>query len=287
MALKKQDSVLYQSPIDIYNSFYMSDSLHHFYREEERGGPFHKVVPLHESREWSWEAISHEAPLLPRGWYELSRLTAEERLEFTRDYWLSKLGNNHSEAEDQLETFFSSLEEVGIFVTQSTPTKAYEAHMVYIPKNEESFFHGSPPATKEAIANLSKQFSHFELPSDYLAFLEIHDGFCKYTDTGMIKTKEMARVYQRFQQLRGRDILIGPDGEQVDPLHLIPFYESSHLHCYQCFYADWTPLGEMGTVFYADEDELMNFLDERYLESSRAFPTFFHFLFSYLEDLYG
>lgn len=266
----------------------MSDPIHEYYSESPGSGHFHKVIALHEKTGIEWEVLSKDIPLLPRGWFELSRLPLEDRLEFTKGYWFAKLpflASDGMNLEERLEIFFEHVEEIAIFATQTSPQQPFDVHMVYGLKEGQGFFHGSPPANKESIATLVKQFAEFILPHDYLAFLEIHDGFCKYTDTGLIKMREMARIFMKFQELLEDAILIGPDGEQINPSHLIPFYESSQLHCYQCFYADWYPREEMGNVHYSEIERAMsNFADERRWEESQAFPTFMRWLVNYLED---
>lgn len=252
-------------------------------------GHFHEVIALSEWQQ-SWEAMSAKIPLLPRGWYELSQLSVEDRVEFTRVFWLSKLPiltPDESYCEERLETFFESLEDIEIFATQERANHPYEVHMVYALKEGAGYFHGAPPVTSASLEALKRQFAHVQLPPDYLAFLEIHDGFCKYTDTGMIKSKEMARAFQHLQKLLAEDILVRPDGQVIDPSSLIPFYESFGLHCYQCFYADWYPKSEMGNIYFSEPEHLIsNFFEKHALEENLAFPTFVGWLVFYLEDVW-
>jgi hypothetical protein len=250
---------------------------------------FHKVISLHESFDLKWEAIAELAPLLPRGWYELSRLTAADRIEFTHDYWQSKLPfvpNTSVSLEKRLKEFFENLEEIGIYATQAKKGGVFEVHMVYTLAQERGFFQGNPPASEEALDRLIKRFGHIHFPPDYLAFLQIHDGFSKYTDTGLIKSSDMAQIYQRLQRLLAEEVLKGPNGQIIEPEHLIPFYESFGLHCYQCFYADWHPEEEMGNIYFSEpERSISNFLDPQNAEENLAFSSFLGWLIFYLEDI--
>lgn len=256
--------------------------------EPPQKGHFHTVIALHEEPTRRWEEVSAQVPLLPRGWFELSRLPKHDRIEFTRDFWLSKLLPtlpDETELAEKCADFFDRLEDVGVFLSQESEGSPFEVHMAYTLKEGEGFFHGYPPATKENIAALVRQFGHITFPRDYLAFLEIHDGFSKYVDTGLIRTRDMPRIYQRFLQVIGRNDVVGPQGEVLNPASLVPFYESFGLHCYQCFFADWYSDEEMGNIYFSEGDNAMsNFLDSSHLEDQLAFPTFAAWLMFYLED---
>jgi hypothetical protein len=269
----------------------MNEHFHDFFSEEEPAKHFYQVLALHEEQGMEWETISEKIPLLPKGWFELARLPVEDRIEFTQHYWLSKLpfiAGENVYLEQRLSDFFENLEEIGIYATQDKQGSSFDVHMVYTLQNEAGFFQGFPPATEESIEMLRKQFGHINFPPDYLAFLTIHDGFSKYTDTGMIKSKDMARVYQRLRHLLSKEVLVRPDGEVIDPEHLIPFYESFGLHSYQCFYADWYPKTEMGNVFFSEHDRsISNFLESQDLSDNLAFLSFFGWLVFYLEDIWN
>jgi hypothetical protein len=268
----------------------MSEHVHDFFIEDGPEKHFHKVIALHESPRLEWEDLKKLIPLLPRGWYELSRLPVEDRIEFTYEYWQSKLPFIASESvhlEKRLSEFFGSLEEIGIYATQAKADGPFDIHMVYALKNNVGFFQGSPPASEEMLDNLIKRFGHIIFPPDYLAFLRIHDGFSKYTDTGLIKSRDMGQVYQRLQHLLVEEILVTPDGQVINPENLIPFYESFGLHCYQCFNTEWYPEEEMGNLYFSENDRsLSNFRDRQNLEENLAFPTFLGWLIFYLEDVW-
>jgi hypothetical protein len=249
---------------------------------------FNRVIALHEESLESWDEIAEKIPLLPRGWYELARLPVEDRIEFTHGYWITKLPFiDGLPLEKRLNEFFGNLEEIGLYATQVKKGGAFDVHMVYGLKQGMGFFHGSPPASPATIEGLVKRFAHVNLPPDYLAFLQIHDGFSKYTDTGMIKIRDMSQIYQRLQHLLVEDLLVRADGQVIPPESLIPFYESFGLHCYQCFYAGWYPEREMGNVYFSEHDRaISNTLDAQALEENLAFPSFLSWLIFYLEDIW-
>lgn len=267
----------------------MTDRVHDFFRQrpdDEHQGHFHKVMALHEEPLLDWDQLKKQIPLLPRGWYELSRLPKEDRVEFTRDYWFAKLIPHVPPEigfEERLSSFFEKLDDLAIFVTQEVENNPFEIHMVYCLKDNRGFFHGHPPATEDTLSTFTKQFANFNFPPDYLAFLTIHDGFSKYTDTGLIRTKDIARNYLRFQQVNANEVILSPEGAIVDPKNLIPYYESFALHCYQCFYADWYPAGEMGNIYYAEKTEA-DFFSQNFLDENFAFSSYLGWLMCYLED---
>ena len=268
----------------------MSENIHEFFAEKGPGKHFHQVIALHESPDLEWEKISQLLPLLPRGWFELARLPVEDRIEFTHEYWQAKLPfieGASAHLERRLLEFFESVEEIGVYAIQAKQGGLFDIHMVYSLKGAMGFFQGSPPASEDVLDRLVKHFSHIRFPPDYLAFLQIHDGFSKYTDTGMIKSRDMVQVYQRLQHLFAQEDLIRPDGEVIALEHLIPFYESFGLHCYQCFYADWYPQEEMGNVYFSEHDRsISNFLESSSFEDNLAFSTFLGWLIFYLEDIW-
>ena len=274
----------------VYSFFFMTEEHLGFFQGKNSHNHFHQVIVLHESPHLEWGDMTRQAPLLPRGWFELSKLAVEDRIEFTHEYWQSKLPLDTVESaylEKRLSDFFENLEEIGIFATQANKGGPFEVHMVYSQKEGSSFFQGGPPASEESIAALVKRFGHINLPADYLAFLRIHDGFSKYTDTGLIKSRDMAQMYQKLQRLLSEEILVRPDGQVIDPENLIPFYESFGLHCYQCFYADWYPSEDMGNVYFSEQDRsISNYFDDAALEENLSFPTFLGWLVHYLEDIW-
>jgi hypothetical protein len=180
----------------------MNSHVHRYYRkfvdEELPIHPFHDVIALHDNRSAKWEDISKKVPSLPKGWFELARLTTKDRIDFSRDYWLETLPfvpHVHSFLHD----FFADLDDVGIFLTQKTFDHPYQCEMVYSLLDGSCFFHGNPPCPDQQIASTNHLFNE-DLPLDYLAFLKIHDGFCKYTDTGIIPTQKLAATHKHLTE---------------------------------------------------------------------------------------
>lgn len=275
----------------------MNDHVHGYYHEFTDdftpSGHFHRVIPLHEAPDIEWEEISKRVPNLPKGWFELSRIPSGDRIEFIRDFWLAKLPYT-PHIHEFVTKFFGSLAYVGIYATQQAFDDPFEAQLVYGLEKNRGFYHGSPPLTEGEVAQLEKQFEDtlhtvtpHMLPADYTAFLQVHDGFCKYTDTGVIKSSQLCSCYNQFQQfLLEQEPLMTLKGEEIDPKGLIPFYESFGLHCYQCFWADWYPEQEMGNVYYSGiEKTFSNVEIKETWADNMAYPTFLDWLIFYLESV--
>ncbi len=254
--------------------------------DESPGGHFRKVIALHEQQELKWEELHKMAPSLPRGWYELALLTTQDRVEFTRDFWLMKLPYQ-PDFTNFLNDFFNSLCEVAVFITQQKFDDPFETHMVYGLKDDRGFFRGNPPASENAINTLKAQFAEFVLPNDYLAFLQIHDGFYKYTDTGVTPSRKLLQKYREFQQhLDQLEPLLSPDDNPVDPRRLIPFYESFGFPCYQCFWGEWYPEHEMGNIYYSGlTHTISDHKSDTSSPENMSFPTFLDWLMFYLETI--
>lgn len=268
----------------------MDHHLKEFYSQFHDGTPkgnFHRVIVLHEDPHVTWESISKLVPQMGKGWYELSRLPAADRIEFTCDYWLSQLPY-HPNIDEFLSRFFASLDDIGVFVTQRTFDDPYEACLVYSLHGDAGFFRGSIPATAEDISKLAHDFSDFILPADYIAFLQIHNGFSKATDvTGLAKSMRMKENYDSFQDMLEQ---LGPltthRGKPVNPKTLIPFYQSFGMPFYQCFWGEWYPEQEMGNVYYSGDTKTIFDVESSDPSSdSMAFPTFLDWLMFYMERI--
>ena len=115
-------------------------------------------------------------------------------------------------------------------------------------------FLGSSAATDAQIEEVKQLFPEYIFPADYIAFMQIHNGFWKTTDcTGMIKIENIPYAYHKFQELfsSSTEPLRTSKGVAVDAKKLIPFYESFGMPFYQCFWAEWYPEEEMGNVYYS------------------------------------
>lgn len=262
-----------------------------FFRESATGSPlgnFSKVIRLHEAPHLDWETIHSAAPSLCRGWYELAHLPVRDRIQFSLDYWLTKIPY-HPHLDDGLSRFFGSMDDIGIFLTQRKKDGPFEVCMVYSMSGDRGFYRGCPAASEDEIINLQKVFSDYILPDDYLAFLQLHSGFCKTTDmTGITCASKLYENYRKFQGLlNNQGVVRTKSGKEVDPKTLIPFYESFGMPFYQCFWDGWHPEQEMGNVYYSAESNTISdptFTEEASMEQM-TFPTFSEWLLFYLEQI--
>ncbi len=265
----------------------MNSLVHRFYRKfADEQAPvrlYHEVIALHESHQLTWEDLSKKTPSLPKGWYELSRLNAGDRIEFVRGFWLSTLPY-FPHAHPSLQKFFSRLDDIGVYLTQLSFDSPFECEIVYSLKDDSCFYRGPPPCSEEEIERLRMEFEEV-LPEDFLAFLKIHDGFSKHIDTGIIKSKHLGTIHAQFRhEFKGGRITM--DGKVVDPSDLIPFYESFGQPNYQCFFTLWTPSQQAGNVYYSSvEKTLSNIEDRSSWQENLAFPTFLDWLIFYLESI--
>lgn len=248
---------------------------------------FHSVIVLHEAPDIDWKVISQQVPALPKGWYELAHLPSRDRIEFLRDYWLSKLPYREKISEFLMQ-FFENLEDIAVYITQKKFDDPYDVHLVYNLKDDTGFYRGAPPINEEGIARIKKDFSQVILPADYLAFLKIHDGFWKTTDsTGITQSWQMRALYEKFQEMMAQvDIIKTSEGKEVDPKSLIPFYESFGMPFFQCFWSDWYPEEEMGNVYFSNLTKTIACPnDPNSSQENMAFPTFLDWLKFYLERI--
>lgn len=266
----------------------MDHHLKDFYREfsdEAPRGHFHSVIALNEHPDLNWSMIQDKVPNLCRGWFELAHLTAKDRIEFSREFWLSKLPYRQG-LDEFIHRFFLSLDDIGVFLTQKKFEDPYEAHLVYSIKEDGGFFRGACPATEKKLNELQKTFSDTILPNDYLAFLQIHNGFCKATDcTGIISVEHVPEIYSTIQNfILQHEPIATSRNTVVNPKTLIPFYESFGMPFYQCFWAEWYPDQEMGNVYYSAESKTISDVYSGMSSSEMmAFPTFTDWLMFYLE----
>ncbi len=265
------------------------DEFYQCLSEDSPKGRFHDVIPLHLRTDMSWSEIVEKVPQMSRGWYELSRISAKDRIEFTYDHWCEMMPYN-PRTETALEHFFASLDDIGIFLVQKMGSEPYRVEMVYSLGNNSGFYRGGLPADESDIVNLQKYFEKYILPEDYLAFLQIHNGFWKTTDcSGIARAADLSKQYEKFQELLSKEGSISTSkGEPVDPKSLIPFYESFGMPYYQCFWGEWYPEQEMGNVYYSSEvkaiPSVVNLKGED-LFAALAFPTFGDWLAFYLEPI--
>lgn len=246
---------------------------------------FKEVLFLSEEPNAVWESISKIAFNLPRGWFELSRLSARDRVEFSRDFWLDRMPY-HPSAHPAFFEFFEQLDDVVVVLASQRAGQPLEAELVYSLADNSSFFRGKPPCTDEDLQDLKNEIG-VSLPRDFLSFAKIHNGFGKLSEMGLLEVGEMAHAKRRVM-----DLLIQTDkrirsGEvDVDPGALIPFYEVFGLASFQCFYTDWYPGNEMGNVYLSGIDYILSDVsDKKMWAESFAFPTFSEWLAYYLQGM--
>ena len=260
-----------------------------YYSAQAEPGPhghFRRVIALHENP-IQWSEVHQLVPSICRGWYELAHLSVQDRIEFTRDFWLTKLPY-HPNINEFLFRFFSSLDDIGIFLTQERHDDPFIPHLVYSLKDNGGFYQGATPASDVDILALQKELGRYSLPADYLAFLQIHNGFAKLTDTGIITSSKMKESYDCFQKALGEveEPLTTMQGIEVNPASLIPFYESFGMPFFQCFWEEWYPDQEMGNVYYSMERRKISTCEKKEeCAETLAFQTFLDWLMFYLEKV--
>lgn len=261
------------------------------FSDDFSSGNFHHVIALNDVPDMPWEDLEKKVPHLKKGWCELARLSSQDRIEFTRDFWLASLPY-HPKFQEFIIRFFNSLDDIAIFLTQKQFDDDFEAQMVYSVANNGGFFRGFSPADDSAISGFQKTFSDFIFPEDYLSFLRIHNGFCKATDsTGVFKIESMGENMKKFQSMIEtlNGTVTTERGLIVNPHKLIPFYESFGMPFFQCFWGDWYPqnVTGMGNVYFSVSTQTIS--DPlNYEESSSlnlAFTTFIDWLMFYLERI--
>lgn len=256
---------------------------------EEHFGIKNEMIALHQEETMSWEDAKAKIPDLPRGWYELSRLSGADRIEFSREYWLSQLPYS-PHAHKAISKFFENINSVGVFASQRLGTKELQAELSYACQDHQAFYHGFPPLDASQVQAFHGPGGDnpfpAPLPEDYLAFLCVHNGFSKSTDTGLIPLHDLQAHYQQLQEfLQTQEPIIISDFP-MNPKSLIPFYESFGLHAYQCFWSDWYPGPEMGNVYYSGiENCLSDVSDKEKLTDQMAFSNFLDWLLFYLEKI--
>ncbi|MGZ3633014.1 MAG: SMI1/KNR4 family protein [Parachlamydiaceae bacterium] len=264
---------------------YHIDEFYQRISDEAPRGNFHDVIPLHQKNNISWNEVLEKVPHIPKGWFELTHVSPKDRIDFVYDRWSNILSYN-LKLEKCLESFFKSLDDIGIFLVQNKWEDPYEVEMVYSLSGNNGFYRGGPPLDEAAITALKKLFSKWMLPEDFLAFTRLHDGFWKTTDcTGITRSSKLLEQYEKFQAALALEPSISTTkGDPVDPKSLIPFYESFGMPFYQCFWGEWYPEQEMGNVYYSSESKTISDVKCANLDSETlAFPTFNDWLAFYLE----
>lgn len=246
---------------------------------------FKEVIFLTQDPKAKWEEVTLKAPDLPRGWFELSRVSPQDRIEFTRDFWLDRMPY-HPSAHPAFFEFFEQLDDVGVVLTRLREGEPFCSELVYSLGDDSTFFRGKPPAQDEAIHELKSEVEA-RLPHDFLAFARIHNGFGKLSEMGLLEIEEIGYARRRVMDLLLQtEQRVKSGGVDVDPGALIPFYEALGLSSFQCFYTDWYPGSEMGNVYLSGIDyTLSDVSDKKAWMENLAFPTFSEWLAHYLQGM--
>lgn len=268
----------------------MNQRVKDFYRQSSDDFPkgnFKKVISLQDEKDLEWETIHKDVPSLPRGWFELSHLSTSDRVEFSRDFWVSKLPY-HPKLQEFIFGFFKRVDDVQVFLVKQKIDDPFDVHLVYSLKNDDGFYKGHPPALEAEIIQLEVDFPGIIFPQDYLSFLQIHNGFCKTTDcTGIFSSKLIKPCYEKLQveiSASNKEIT-NTKGVIVNNKSLIPFYESFGMPFYQCFFTDWYPEEEMGNVYYSAVNNTISDVHNHDPVEAMAFATFSDWLIFYLESI--
>lgn len=255
-----------------------------FYRTSKKKGepPFNAVFFLTEEN-YLWEETKKKVPGLSRGWFELCKLPASDRIDFTRDFWLDRLPYQ-PRVHSRLLEFFHGLDDVAVVCSQAKEGDPWKAEMVYSMQENRSFFRGCPSCKEEEIDELQIAVNA-NLPHDYLAFLRIHNGFGRLSDLGLLNCDDVIEAKRNLMDrlLRAENPLMLNE-QPIDPSALIPFFELFGLDSYQCFFTDWYPENEMGNVYLSGiDDTISDYTDRKEWADHLAFPTFLEWLSFYLE----
>lgn len=247
------------------------------------GNNFDKIIFLNDCSSMSWNELSKITPACPRGWFELSRISVENRIHFTYDFWVDQLPFN-AHAGPILSCFFEKLDDVDVVL--NLKNDSWSAELVYSLNDNSSFFRGLPGATQSNLDEIKTNFS-LSLPKDYLSFMKIHNGFGQLSEMGLLKIEELSTAKRRLtEMILKTDQLVKSDSVTVDPSALFPFYEVYGLSSFQCFYADWYPTNQMGNVYFSGIDYTVSDVKlEGALSENLAFPTFLEWFVYYLEGM--
>ncbi len=105
---------------------------------------FEEVVILSEAPEKKWSDVEKLVPHCPKGWFALSRVPSEDRIEFSRSFWLKRLPF-HPKAHAVISEFFDSLDDIGVVISKKK--ESWVPQLVYSFMDNSCFFRGLPPAS--------------------------------------------------------------------------------------------------------------------------------------------
>lgn len=257
----------------------MNELVGQFFKE------YKQVRILNEENEIDWSEASQLAIDLPRGWFELSRVSTSDRISFVREFW-QRLLPYHPEAHAKVSDFFSRLDEILVILSKKNEEDPLSAELIYSLYDNRSFFRGLPPADAIQIEELEAEIKT-SLPKDYLSFLQIHNGFGKLSSLAVFPSEFVNEMRERvLEMLLESTQPLRMNGKIIDPGSLIPFFEEEGLFSFQCFYSEWYPASEMGNVYLSGIDyTISDISDRKSWRENFAFPTFMEWLGEYLEGM--
>jgi len=258
----------------------MNRLVNQYFLEENR---FEKVIFLADSLDLDWSAVTEIISDFPRGWFELSRISVQDRIQFTYDFWLDRLPF-HINMSSVLNQFFGKLEDVGVVLICNEGL--WSCELIYSLKDNSSFFRGCPGASSPDIEEVKMSLG-FSLPRDYFAFMKIHNGFGRRSEMGLLKLDELVDARRRLSQsILKADRIVKSGSTSVDPGALLPFYEVYGLASFQCFYTDWYPGNEPGNVYFSGVDyTVSDTRREKFWNENLAFSSFLEWFIYYLEGM--
>lgn len=249
------------------------------------GNRFFSVRFLSEEPEAKWSELEAINSDLPRSWFELSRISAQDRVEFVSDLWLDRFPY-HPSAHPVFAEFFEQLDDVAVVLVQKEEEGPFQAELVYSFADNSTFFRGRSPCTEEDLLEMRSEVGVI-LPRDYLAFLKIHSGFGKMSEMGLLEASKLADAKRHVAHLIIKSERPLRSGDRrVDLGSLIPFFEVLGLDSYQCFYTDWYPGNEMGNVYLSGIDyKISDTSHKKALGEELAFPSFSDWFAFYLQGM--
>jgi hypothetical protein len=261
----------------------MNSQIREFFRTDKTQEPhFQEVRFLQEETEASWDEVSKSG--IPRGWFELSRVSVADRVDFTREFWLGRLPY-HPVATKGIEEFFNRLDDIGVVLTRQTREEPWRGELIYSLGDNSSFFRGLAPASEKMILSETRRLGR-DLPRDFRAFLHVHDGFGKLTELGLLPVEQMEEARRNLiDRIVRSDKLLRAGETVVDPHSLYPFYQE-YDGSGQCFISEWYPGSEMGNVYFSGIDYILSDTTDRKAWSEHlAYPTFLEWLSGFLSGM--
>ena len=260
----------------------MNSQVLEFFRVEGDEPHFYQVRFLQNEPDAKREELIEFG--VPRGWFELSRVSCSDRVEFLYDFWMSILPY-HPTATEIIRDFFSRLDDIGIVLCRQSKEEPFRCELIYSLKDNSSFFRGLPPAPEELMQQTWKELGQ-EFPRDFQSFLHLHNGFGKLTELGLLPIEEIAEEKRKLVEMIVRHDKPLRSGEAlIDPHYLYPFYEDYGGGC-QCFSAEWYPGSEMGNVYFSGIDYIVSDTSEQAKWAEQmAYSSFLEWLGGFLSGM--